>query len=109
MITADLPYTQPPAIIRRRCGDSSQAQGDDGKFLEGRIAAIRHMLAQRQQWESILEVTPNGEQVDLEDSLDVSSLEVIPPKRTYTMRVRYKYAGRGLPLPYDFADESDEE
>ena len=29
----------------------------------------------------------------------------IPPKRTYTKRVRYRFIGKGKPLPYDLDDD----
>jgi hypothetical protein len=37
-----------------------------------------------------------------DDWLDTLDLKLMPPKRTYTMRVRYQFAGRMEPLPYDF-------
>lgn len=45
----------------------------------------------------------------LDNDLFVSSLNVMPPKRTYTARVRYHFVGRGRPLPYDFDHVFDEE
>jgi hypothetical protein len=41
-----------------------------------------------------------SEDKEHEAGLDVFSLNRVPPKRTYTIRVRYKFAGRGKPLPY---------
>lgn len=36
---------------------------------------------------------------------DVFSLNRVPPQRTYTMRVRYKFVGPGKPKPYPLGDE----
>ena len=36
---------------------------------------------------------------------DVFSLNRVPPQRTYTMRVRYKFVGPGKPKPYPLSDE----
>ncbi len=44
-----------------------------------------------------------------DDWLDTLDLKLMPPKRTYTMRVRYHFAGRMEPLPYDFGDFFDDE
>ena len=45
---------------------------------------------------------------DEEDWLDVFSLNRVPPKRAYTMRARFHYAGRGKPRRYDFGDLFDD-
>lgn len=44
-----------------------------------------------------------------DDWLDTLDLKLMPPKRSYTLRVRYELAGRLEPLPYDFGDFFDDE
>lgn len=46
---------------------------------------------------------------DMEEPLDVFSLELMPPKWTYTARAQFHFVGRGEPLPYDFSDFFDDE
>ncbi len=53
------------------------------------------------------DASPDDEQEN--DWLDTLNLKLMPPKRTYTMRVRYQFAGRMEPLPYDFGDFFDDE
>lgn len=50
-----------------------------------------------------------GADEEEEDWLDTLDLKLMPPKRTYTARVRFHYAGRLEPLPYDFGDFFDDE
>ncbi|MGH9832901.1 MAG: hypothetical protein ACREBD_28385 [Blastocatellia bacterium] len=52
-----------------------------------------------------------GEEADDDSILDVFSLNRVPPKRTYTMQVSYKFIGRGKPMPYELDDDDllDEE
>ncbi|MGH9844129.1 MAG: hypothetical protein ACREEM_35840 [Blastocatellia bacterium] len=57
-----------------------------------------------------LGVEARGHENDGEDDwLDTLDLKLMPPKRTYTARVRFHYVGRLQPLPYDFGDFFDED
>ncbi len=108
MITADLPYTQPPAIVRRRC-DAAVSQGDDGRLLEATMDIIRRALEQSQEWRAVIQASALSDVMEEETAIDVSSLALMPPKRTYTARATFHFAGRGEPLPYDFGDIFDDE
>jgi hypothetical protein len=56
--------------------------------------------------ESPASATPeSSEETDDDSILDVFSLNRVPPKRTYTMKVRYKFVGRGKPMPYELDDD----
>ncbi|MGH9837334.1 MAG: hypothetical protein ACREEM_00945 [Blastocatellia bacterium] len=42
---------------------------------------------------------------DPEGIPDAFDLNRVPPKRTYTMQARYKFAGRLTPLPFELEEE----
>ncbi len=43
------------------------------------------------------------------DAVDTElSYRSVPPQKSHTMLVRYRYRGRGLPLPYFLDEETDE-
>jgi hypothetical protein len=46
-----------------------------------------------------------SEETEEDEIPDVFSLNRVPPKRTYTMHVKYKFVGRGKPRPYPLEDE----
>ncbi len=50
-----------------------------------------------------------GEDAEEENWLDNLVLNRVPPKRTYTIKVKFVDGGRGLPRRYDFGDLFDEE
>jgi hypothetical protein len=45
------------------------------------------------------------EETEDDEIPDVSTLNRVPPKRTYMARARFHYVGRGKPLPYDLDDD----
>jgi len=100
MAIATVACTEPPAIVRRR---QDGVRGREGQQIEETLKQIYHALHRSQQWERLL--TPPTEVKEIE-SLEVSDLNYGPPKRTYTWRVRYHFAGRGEPLPYELDDDT---
>ena len=57
-------------------------------------------------------VSPSSEQARASDGAEVPPDEVPdyrtpPPKRVFFVRVRYRYLGRGQPLPLDTEDLDD--
>lgn len=50
-----------------------------------------------------------SEEDEVEEGLDVFSLNHVPPKWTYTAQARFYYAGRGKPSRYDFSDIFNDE
>ncbi len=46
-----------------------------------------------------------GEEAEDDEIPDVFSLNRVPPKRVYTMRVSYKFVGRMKPMTYDLDDD----
>ena len=45
-----------------------------------------------------------SESEDLEDEIDVHSLNRIPPKKTIRVMAKVRFGGRGKPLKYDLSD-----
>jgi hypothetical protein len=39
------------------------------------------------------------------DALKITEYHPVPPKRSFTISVRYEYRGRGTPLPYPLDSE----
>lgn len=54
-----------------------------------------------------LEVQKNGEQAEEDFDIDVHKLNHIPPKKTITVKARFRYGGRAEPLKYDLSDYFD--
>ncbi len=101
-------YYCPPAIVREQRTESMQASGDEGRFLEDRIFEIRRAFADSRQWQAVIKQVVAAEDASADENrFSVSSLNVILPKRTYSRRVRYHFAGRGRPLPYDEFNDND--
>lgn len=51
------------------------------------------------------EETISSEEAEEGETPDVFSLNRVPPKRSYTMRVKYEFVGRGKPRPYPLENE----
>lgn len=68
-----------------------QSGNDDGALLQDNV-----------EMESL-------EDDEVEEGLDVFSLNHVPPKRTYMAYAQFYYAGRGEPQPYDFDGLFDDE
>ena len=101
--SAALAYAEPPPIVRRH--DSlPQAQGAEGQSVDAIIASILRTLTASRQWQDAAAFQESDPDV-ADETLDVFSLNRVPPKRTYTMRVKYKFIGRGQPRPYPLDDE----
>lgn len=52
-----------------------------------------------------LAVEQGSEEAEEEFITDVFSLNRVPPKRTYMARARFRYVGRGKPMPYELDDD----
>lgn len=104
MAIAITTYAEPPAIVRR---ESNKVQGVEGRLLENSIRQIFERLQLSAEWKAALSRSrePNEIGNDQLDSLELADLAYGPPKRTYTARVRYRFTGRGTPLPYELDDD----
>jgi hypothetical protein len=77
-----------------RWGDRPPAQGIEGKVLYGKVLEVeRH-------WQDRAEVL-----LTLGEETEQSSYEDVPPNRVFHVKTRYVRLGRGLPEPFDLADE----
>ncbi len=80
---------------------------EEQQELAARLLEQAQRQAETEPQNGQQDANPDDEQED--DWLDTLDLKLMPPKRTYTMRVRYQFAGRMEPLPYDFGDFFDDE
>ena len=98
--------SSPSALVR----DSQylpQLQSPEGQKLAELTKAIWENLAATQRLLESLEKITAIEQPLLESAEDRSEISYnpVPPNRTFTVRVRYHFKGRGEPLPYPLDDE----
>jgi len=97
-----LAYAEPAPIIRR---DSPRllAFGDFGQMADQVV--IRTIQGLTQSYDN-----PTGglilDGIEEESAIpDISSLNRVPPTRTYVIRTKYRYAGVGKPRPYPLDDQ----
>ncbi|VXD11155.1 conserved hypothetical protein [Planktothrix serta PCC 8927] len=50
-------------------------------------------------------LTPSERQLTTPENIQEIDYKPVPPKRTFTVRVRYQFKGRIEPLPYQLDDE----
>ena len=91
-------YARPSSAFVCRIVDtesSQQPQGSEGRQLHRKAdEAIRQWFEQRAE---VLIAEPDDE--------GVVSYVSVPPNRTFFVRTRYTYAGKGKPLPFELDDE----
>jgi len=82
--------------VRPLCGwqDTILAQGQDGQQVH------RHLINVQCQFSASHWAAKVG--------TDIPEHDRIPPKRVTTMRVTFRYAGKGTPMPYVLDQEDDE-
>ena len=86
---------QPPAEIRpfREIDDAPRAQGPDGQKI-------------RSIWKSVFGhwMATESSRLDICGQLDDPNYSALPAKRRYSIPVKYRYVGRGKPIPYPLDD-----
>ena len=91
------------------------------KFVlnQARLDKVKNLLGAKSESETLelalekiideFELKNTIEEVEEEIDIDVHKLNHIPPKKTYQVKARFRYGGRGKPLPFDLSDYSFEE
>lgn len=85
----------PPATVEVRPlwgEDAPLPQGVEGRCVEARLEEVRRHWSQR------TEPAPEAEELDL-DELTYAPL---PPRRSFTVAVRYVHGGRGTPAKREY-------
>lgn len=90
--------TEPVAFVpysyANRCVDAPQAQGSEGKKVFAKAEEVyRH-------WSERAEVL-----VMRREEADELSYASAPPNRTFYVKTRYVYVGKGLPRPFGLDEE----
>ncbi|MBD1923549.1 hypothetical protein H6F77_21100 [Microcoleus sp. FACHB-831] len=83
-----------PELLVRESKITPQLQSNEGRQLADITETVWQHLSDRTQLLRI--ILPDTEEI---------SYRPMPPKRSFTVRVRYHLQGRGEPLPYPLDDE----
>src|SRR3989442_914625 len=75
---------------------SSLPQGPEGQMLANALMAI---------WMQVRETEWFAEFLRTEGAAEEITYRPVPPRRSYTVPVRYEFRGRGKPLPYPLDEE----
>lgn len=96
-----------PSLLVRESKYPPQLQSQEAQKLLNLTEAIwQHLTGTQRLLESLEKSTAIDQPLleSAEDSREIS-YRPVPPNRSFTVRVRYNFKGRGEPLPYPLDDE----